>query len=99
MAREYGKNGIYVNQLIVSRKPDGKKDVRPIGQWRKTSSRSLADIAAWEQAYPNAGLLIDTGKSDLVVVDCDGEIGITNWLALDPPAPLWIVDTAGGGQH
>lgn len=98
-AREYAKAGIFVNPIFVNRNADGKKDVRPIGQWRKTSSRSLADVAAWEQAHPTAGLLIDTGKSDLVVVDCDGPEGIASWLALDPPEPLWIVDTAGGGEH
>lgn len=98
-AREYAKAGIYVNPILVTRNADGKKDVRPIGQWRKTSSKSLADIAAWEQAYPTAGLLIDCGKSDLVVVDCDGAEGIANWLALDPSEPMWVVATAGGGEH
>ena len=97
-AREYAKNGIYVNPVYVTRKPDGKKDVRPVGLWRTTSSTSLADIGAWEQDHPNAGLLIDCGKSKLLVVDCDGLDGVTAWLDLDPPEPLWIVDTPGG-QH
>jgi hypothetical protein len=95
-AREYARNGIYVNPVFVKRKPDGKKDVRPVGLWRITSSTSLADIGAWEQEHPNAGLLIDCGKSKLLVVDCDGVEGVANWLALDPPEPLWIVDTPGG---
>jgi putative DNA primase/helicase len=98
-AREYARNGIFTNPVYVKRKPDGKKDVRPVGLWRTTSSTSLADIGAWEQEHPNAGLLIDCGKSKLLVVDCDGQQGIANWCALDPPAPLWIVDTAGGGEH
>jgi putative DNA primase/helicase len=95
-AREYARNGIYVNPVFVKRKPDGKKDVRPIGLWRTTSSTSLADIGAWEQEHPGAGLLIDCGKSKLLVVDCDGRQGVANWCALDPPEPLWIVDTPGG---
>ncbi len=98
-ARSYAKAGIFVNPVYVTRKANGKKDVRPVGLWRNTSSTSLADIGAWEQDHPNAQLLIDTGKSHLVVVDCDGEEGIANWLALDPPTPLWIVDTPSGGQH
>jgi putative DNA primase/helicase len=98
-ARSYAKNGIYVNPVYVTRKSDGKKDVRPVGLWRTTSSTSLADIGAWEQEHPNSGLLIDCGKSGLVVVDCDGAEGIMNWIRLDPPVPLWVVETAGGGEH
>jgi putative DNA primase/helicase len=102
-ARSYAKYGIYVNPVNVTRKSDGKKDVRPVGLWRDTSSTSLADIGAWEQAHPNAGLLIDCGKSGLVVVDCDGQEGIANWQALfgedGPPDALGMVNTAGGGQH
>lgn len=98
-AREYTKAGIFCNPVYVTRKPDGKKDVRPVGRWRDMSSRSLADIGAWEQDHPDAGLLIDCGKSGLVVVDCDGQEGIANWLALDPPLPLAVVNTATGGQH
>lgn len=98
-AREYVQNGIYVYPVYVSRKPDGKKSVRPVGPWRDGSSRSLADIGAWQQEHSSAGLLIDTGKSGLVVVDCDGQEGMANWLALNPPAPLALVKTAGGGEH
>lgn len=98
-ARAYAKIGIYTNPVYVSRKPDGKKDVRPVGLWRATSSRSLADIAAWEEEHPDAQLLIDCGKSKLCVIDPDGQKGIDAWLALDPPAPLAIASTPGGGQH
>lgn len=102
-ARSYAKNGIFVNPVNVTRKPDGKKDVRPVGLWRKTSSRSLADIGAWEQDHPNAQLLIDCGKSGIVVVDCDGEEGIANWLALiddvTDAQPLGYAATPSGGRH
>lgn len=101
-ARSYAKAGIFVNPVHVTRKPDGKKDVRPVGRWRDMSSRSLADIGAWEQEHPDAGLLIDCGKSGLVVVDCDGDEGIRNWRDLfgdgPIPTPLAIVRTPGG-QH
>lgn len=99
IARRYAKAGIFVYPVYVKRRPDGKKDVRPIGPWRQGSSKSLADIGAWEQEHPDAGITIDCGKSGLVVVDCDGQEGIANWRALDPPAPIAIVKTAGGGEH
>lgn len=99
-AREYARNGIYVYPLYVTRNVNGKKDVRPVGRWRDRSSISLADIAAWEQQYPDAGLLIDCGKSGLVVVDCDGPEGVANWLALfghdSPSMPICIARTPGG---
>lgn len=103
-ARTYAKNGIYVNPVYVTRKPDGKKDVRPVGLWRTTSSTSLADIGAWEQDHPDAGLLIDCGKSKLLVVDCDGVEGVLAWSDLlqgyyaqgEIPSPLWIVNTPNG---
>jgi P4 family phage/plasmid primase-like protien len=98
-AREYAKNGIYVFPLYVSRKADGRKDVRPLGLWRSISSTSLADIGAWELQYPDAGLGIDCGKSGLVVIDPDGNEGVRNWLDLEPSAPLGVVTTPGGGEH
>jgi hypothetical protein len=97
-ARQYATHGVYVNPVRVTRKADGKKDVRPIGLWRNTSSVSATDISTWQNAYPDAGLLIDTGKSDLVVIDPDGPEGIANWLALDPSATA-RVRTPGGGEH
>jgi putative DNA primase/helicase len=101
-ARSYAKAGIYVNPVYVTRKPDGKKDVRPVGLWRNTSSRSLADIGAWEQEHPDAQLLIDCGKSNLVVVDCDGQEGVANWLELIGDAlgdALGAAATPSGGRH
>jgi putative DNA primase/helicase len=97
-ARDYAKSGIYVFPVYVTRKADGKKDVRPAGLWRNISSASLADIAVWEQEHPDAGLGIDTGKSGLVVVDPDGQEGIEAWLALNPPMTA-RVRTPGGGEH
>lgn len=98
-AREYAENGIYTAPVYVTRKPDGKKDVRPVGLWRDVSTISQETLKYWEREVPRSGILIDCGKSGLVVVDCDGEEGVLNWLALDPPEPVWIVVTAGGGQH
>lgn len=99
-ALAYMAAGVYVNPVYVKRLPNGKKDVRPVGLWRTTSSISPADAYAWwVQEHPEAGILIDCGKSGLVAVDCDGEEGIANWLALDPPEPVGVAGTPGGGQH
>jgi len=101
-ARSYAKAGIFVNPVYITRNDRGKKDARPVGLWRTTSSRSLADIGAWEQDHPNASLLIDCGKSKIVVVDCDGEEGIVAWLNLfdgNPPQPLGYAATPSGGRH
>jgi putative DNA primase/helicase len=101
-ALSYAEHGIYTNPVYVQRGPDGKKQVRPIGRWRETSTISKADIYAWwgpGQEHEHAGILIDCGKSRLVVVDPDGQEGVVNWLALNPPNPLGITKTPGGGEH
>lgn len=98
MALSYIEAGIYINPVYVTRKPDGKKDVRPVGLWRQTSALS-ADPWKPGSKTADAGIMIDCGKSGLVVVDCDGEEGIANWYAFDPPPPLWSVLTASGGRH
>lgn len=101
-AHGYAKAGIYVFPLYVKPGRDGKKDVRPAVLWRQASSISGADIEAWwgpGGSHTTAGIGIDCGRSELVVVDCDGAEGIANWAALDPPPPLCIVKTPGGGEH
>lgn len=101
-AREYIGGGLYVNPVYVSIKSNGKKDVRPVGLWRQTSTNSQADVEAWWGSlggHPTSGMMIDCGKSGLVVIDCDGDEGITNWLALKPSTPIGIVRTQGGGEH
>lgn len=102
-ALQYASSGIYVNPVYVRRKEDGKKDVRPVGLWRDTSTVDSAKISAWEIDHPFAGLLIDCGKSGLVVVDCDGEEGMANWRALfddgEPLHPLGLVRSSSGGEH
>lgn len=99
-ALNYMAAGLYVNPVHVKRLPTGKKEVRPVGLWRQASSNSTPDAYAWwVDAHPQAGILIDCGKSGLVAVDCDGEEGIANWLALDPPDPIGVAGTPGGGQH
>lgn len=104
-ALSYASAGIYVNPVYVQRGPDGKKQVRPVGRWREMSTISKADIYAWwgpGQPHEHAGILIDCGKSNLVVVDPDGPDGVATWLELFdgvPPIPLGVVNTPMGGQH
>jgi putative DNA primase/helicase len=105
-AVEYANAGLYVFPVRVVRDVHGRKQVRPYGQWRKGSTRSAADIAAWwgpGGECPDHGILIDCGKSGLVVVDPDGEEGVRNWKALfdldEIPLPLAMAYTPGGGEH
>lgn len=102
LIRQYVNAGIYVYPVYVTRGADGKKDVRPIGRWREGSSRSLADIEAWWGdlgEHQDAGVLVDCGKSGLVVVDADGKEGITNWLDLCEEPAFSFVRTVNGGLH
>lgn len=102
LIRSYAKAGIYVNPVYVSKGEGGKKRVRPVGKWRDASSASAGDVQAWfgeGGEHESASVLIDCGKSRLVVIDPDGPEGITNWLALDPPITPARARTPGGGEH
>lgn len=102
LIRSYAKAGIHVNPVYVSEGKAGKKDVRPVGKWRDTSSASAADVQAWFGAggeHEDASVLIDCGKSRLVVIDPDGPEGIANWEALGAPQTPARVRTPGGGRH
>jgi len=100
-ALAYANAGIYVFPVYVKRKADGKKDVQPAGKWRQISTTSAADIAAWwgpDGEHRGAGLGIDCGKSHLVVIDCDGTEGMTNWAELYRGSTA-VARTVSGGKH
>lgn len=100
-ALAYAEMGIYVFPARVKRGKDDKKAVYPVDKWRDASTVSKADISAWwgeGGSHRDASVCIDTGKSELVVVDPDGPEGITNWRALEQP-PTMRVGTPGGGEH
>lgn len=102
LIRQYARAGIRVNPLYVTEGKAGKKDVKPVGKWRDTSSASLADVQAWfghGARHENASVLIDCGASGLVVIDPDGPEGIANWEALDVERTPAIARTPGGGEH
>jgi hypothetical protein len=99
-ALAYAKSGIYVFPVYVTRKPDGKKDIRFPTLWRTTSTTGAADIAAcWGpgETHENAGIGIDCGKSGLVILDADGPEGLANLEALGLPATTAVKTFRG--QH
>jgi hypothetical protein len=100
--RQYTAGGVHVNPVYVTEGTGGKKKVQPVGKWRDTSSRSAADVEAWfghGGAHADASVLIDCGKSGLVVIDPDGPEGLANWAALEPETTPARVRTPGGGEH
>lgn len=83
--------------------PNGKKDVRPIGEWRAQSTADEVTIRGWYTGtWSGAGVAVDCAKSGLVVVDADMELGIdgvANLRGLDLPPARLVIATPGGGQH
>lgn len=72
--------------------------------WPKTASASGADIQAWWDETPDAGVGIATGTaSGIWVLDLDGADGIATLTALvdehGPLPPTRIVRTGSGGLH
>jgi putative DNA primase/helicase len=69
-----------------------------------SASNSAAQVAAWWTQAPFVNIGVDCGRSNLVVLDCDGEDGTTNlynWCAgfgLDLPETLHQ-RTGGGGEQ
>jgi hypothetical protein len=104
-ALRYAGHGIHVFPARIRQGEDGKKDVQPAGPWRTLSTTDPIQLRMWFDAngmFRTEALCIDCGKSGLVVVDPDGELGLTNWAAFRTAHNLggtWIVHTPGGGQH
>lgn len=76
-----------------------------INNWDEVSTTDPDQIGRWlgpTGNFRNASLAIDTGKSGLVVVDCDGPAGVSNWEEFRRTHNLsgtWVAHTPGGGQH
>ncbi len=107
-ALEYAAHGVYVFPARIT-VTEGRKNVAPVGEWRKVSTTSADVIRIWfapGQGWAEASLCIDCGKSALVVVDLDegdGKSGLTRWAELiaehgietTPVRPR----TPSGGEH
>lgn len=104
-AEAYAAAGLAVFPVRVSIKPDGRKDVRPIADWRNASSSDPATVGRWfgpGGRWRGASVALDAGRSHLVVVDPDGPQGMINWLEVVKQDGLPAIareGTPGGGQH
>lgn len=69
--------------------------------WRNQSTTDVRRIEQWWERWPDAIPAIDLAKSDFVVIDCDGEFGLSDWTAVAagraPNAPT--VRSPRGGEH
>ncbi len=101
-ALTYADRGLYVFPVRLGVRGEGKKDVRPIDEWKTASSRDPEQITKWwTNGWAGAALAIDTGKSGLVVADqdvSDGKRGPENWEILGERSEL-RVRTPSGGLH
>lgn len=84
-------------------RPDGPEAKRPYPgiPWRQASSTDPRRIGSWWQMHPDAVPALDIAKTDLIVIDLDGDAGFADWATLaggrDPDGPF--VDTPSGGRH
>lgn len=74
-AQRYARDGYYVFPMTAGTKS-------PLVKWREGSTRSDQAIVRWWTRWPNANIGIDCGKSGIIVVDVDGDIGMQSWKAL-----------------
>ncbi|WP_342023687.1 bifunctional DNA primase/polymerase [Arthrobacter citreus] len=99
-ALDAASKGYFVLPMELS---SGRK--RPLVKWQEESTRDESTIRGWFTKWPTAGYGIDTGKSELVVVDLDikgGKNGVVAWEELTEVLNLpdaFTVHTTTGGQH
>lgn len=107
-ALEYAHAGVFIFPARVT-VVDGRKNVTPVAEWRKASSRTPDTIRSWfapGQRWAEASLCIDCGKSEIVVVDLDetdGKSGLATWASLvaehNIPVTAAKARTPSGGEH
>lgn len=101
-ALRYAENGLHVFPVRVSIADNGKKIVNPRVEWRKASTTSAEVIGRWWAQWPTDAIGLDCGKSNIVVIDPDGEEGIAAWEEIVAEHHLPATSraaTPGGGQH
>lgn len=83
--------------------PDGENAKRPYPGvfWRNQSTTNEQRIAQWWERWPDAVPGIDLAKTDLLVIDLDGEGGRADWAAItaDRRVSAPTVETPSGGVH
>lgn len=101
-ALTYARAGLAVFPVRLGVRGNGKKDVRPIDDWDAASTTDPEKITGWfTNGWKGAALAIDTGKSGIVVADCDvsdGKRGPENWEILGERSEF-RVRTPTGGLH
>lgn len=100
-ALEYVEAGLYVFPARVERLPSGKKSSTFHPAWRDNSTNSAEQVRAWwgpKGSWRGAHICLDCGRSGLVVVDADGQEGLTSLATLDLP-PTLRARTPTGGRH
>lgn len=102
-ALAYAAQGVYVFPVDLRVRGEGKKDVRPIKEWKEASTVDPVVITGWyrEQSRMYNTLAIDCGKSGIVAVDCDvsdGKQGPANWVEIGTFATVRVL-TPSGGTH
>lgn len=101
-ALEYVDAGLYVFPARVERLENGKKRSQFIASWREASSNSPEQVRAWwgpGGAWRGAHVCLDCGKSQIVVVDADGQEGLDSLAALNLPATPVAATTPTNGLH
>lgn len=103
LALSLARRGFYVFPAFISKKPNGDKDVRPAVKWQMGSTNVEPTITMWwTKTHPKAHICIDTGKSGIVVVDCDVKTvdGRDEWMRLvNGEICSAVVPTSSGGEH
>lgn len=103
-ALDYAAAGLHVFPARVTI-VDNRKQSQYIPDWDTVSTTDPDTIRAWfgpGGRWRGRTLCVDTGKSELVVIDCDGPDGIKEWDALTTEhrvGATWRLTTPGAGQH
>ena len=95
-ALEYIANGLYVLPV--------KWDKKPHVNWGEEIPMEEGVIREMWRQWPNANIGIDCGRSNIVVIDADGEEGVRNarrlFIENDVDVEACIISrTGGGGLH